>query len=75
MRVGQSKWGSFAESWANVAVGFSINYAGNLFILPLFGLHITPSKAFGVGIVFTFISVARSYTLRRIFNRHTEKQA
>jgi hypothetical protein len=75
MGIGQSKLGSFAESWVNVAVGFSINYAGNLFILPLFGLAITPSKALGVGIVFTFISVARSYTLRRIFNRHTEKQA
>lgn len=75
MGVGQSKLGSFAESWINVAVGFGINYAGNLFILPLFGLAITPSKALGVGIVFTFISVTRSYTLRRIFNRHTEKHA
>lgn len=75
MGIGQSKLGSFVESWVNVAVGFSINYAGNLFILPLFGLDITPTKALGVGVIFTFISVARSYTLRRIFNRHTEKQA
>jgi hypothetical protein len=75
MGIGQSKLGSFVESWVNVAVGFGINYLGNLFILPLFGLAMTPTKAFGIGIVFTFISVARSYTLRRIFNRHTEKQA
>lgn len=75
MGIGQSKLGSFVESWVNVAVGFSINYAGNLFILPLFGLDITPTKALGVGVIFTVISVARSYTLRRIFNRHTEKQA
>jgi hypothetical protein len=67
--------GSFVESWANVAVGFSINYVANLVVLPWFGLAITPSKALGVGVVFTGISVARSYTLRRWFNKRTAETA
>lgn len=75
MGIGQSKLGSFVESWTNVAVGFSINYVANLVVLPWFGLAITASKALGVGVVFTVISVTRSYLLRRWFNRKTVEVA
>lgn len=64
----QTRMGSFVEAWANVAVGFGINYVANLTVLPLFGYHVTASHAFGIGVVFTAISVARSYVLRRWFN-------
>lgn len=64
----QTKLGSFAEAWANIAVGFSINYCANLLVLPWFGLNVTPSDAFGIGVIFTVISLARSYILRRWFN-------
>lgn len=30
--MSQTKLGSFAEAWFNVAVGFGINYLGNIFI-------------------------------------------
>jgi hypothetical protein len=66
--MSQTKLGSFAEAWFNVAVGFGINYLGNLFILPLFGLNVTYGQAFYIGLVFTVISVARSYLLRRFMN-------
>ncbi len=64
----QTKLGSFAEAWANIAVGFAINFTANLIVLPWFGLAITPSKAFGIGLIFTVISLVRSYVLRRWFN-------
>ena len=66
--MGQTRTGSLAESLANIAVGFGINYAANLLVLPLFGLNVTPTDAFGIGIIFTGISLARSYVLRRWFN-------
>lgn len=66
--MAQTKLGSFAEAWANIAVGFGINFVANLLVLPLFGLHVTPSDAFGIGVIFTAISLARSYVLRRWFN-------
>lgn len=66
--MAQTKLGSFTEAWANIAVGFGINYCANLIVLPWFWLAITPGKAFGIGIVFTAISLARSYVLRRWFN-------
>jgi hypothetical protein len=66
--VSQTKLGSFAEAWANIAVGFGINFSANMLVLPYFGFAITAGKAFGIGVVFTVISLARSYVLRRWFN-------
>jgi hypothetical protein len=67
--VAQTKLGSFVETWANIAVGFAINWTANMLILPLFGFSgLTGSKAFAIGIVFTGISLVRQYVLRRYFN-------
>jgi len=66
----QTKLGSFVESWANIAIGFLVSYAANIWILPLM-LHtkISYNSAFWVGVVYTVISLIRSYLLRRLFNR------
>ena len=65
----QTKLGSIAEAWANIAVGFTINYTANLLILPLFGFHgLTAGKNFVIGMIYTVISLVRSYVLRRWFN-------
>lgn len=66
--MSQSKTGSFIEAWINVAIGFGINFVANLLILPLFGFHITLSDNFVMGLLYTIISVIRSYTIRRWFN-------
>lgn len=67
--MGQTRLGSFVEAWANIVVGFAINFTANLIVLPLFGFDtLTASKAFGIGVIFTGISLARSYVLRRWFN-------
>jgi hypothetical protein len=67
--VSQTKLGSFVEAWANIAIGFSINYVANLVILPMFGFaSLTPGKNFAIGVLYTGISLARSFVLRRYFN-------
>jgi hypothetical protein len=66
--VSQTKLGSVAEAWANIAVGFTINYFANMLIFPLFGMHISPGNNFLLGMIYTGISFARSYVLRRWFN-------
>src|SRR3546814_8493918 len=58
--MAQTRVGSFVESVANIAVGFGINFTANLIVLPWFGFDVTPSDAFGIGLVFTVISLARS---------------
>ncbi len=67
--MSQTKLGSWLEAWANIAVGFAINWVANMAILPLFGFHVTGTQAFHIGLVFTAISLVRSYVLRRVFNR------
>lgn len=67
--MAQSKLGSFVEAWANIGIGFAVNFSANLLILPHFGFtSLNASKAFGIGIVFTGISLARSFLIRRHFN-------
>lgn len=65
----QTRLGSGLEAVANILIGFGINWIANLLIFPLFGFDITPAQAFHVGLIFTAISLARSYALRRVFNR------
>lgn len=66
--MSQTRKGSAAEALANTAIGWAVNFSANLLVLPLFGFtSITPAKAFGIGVVFTVISLVRSYVLRRVF--------
>lgn len=60
---------SAIEAVANVAIGYVVAVAANAVVLPLFGLHPTAFDSFAIGALFTAISLARSYVLRRLFNR------
>ena len=64
----QSRLQSLIEAWLNVAIGFSVSLIANLIVLPLFGYPVTVGDAFGIGLVFTAISIVRSYMIRRLFN-------
>lgn len=68
--MSQTRFGSVVEAFANIAVGFSINFCANLLILPIFygPIASSASKAFSIGVIFTVISLVRSYVLRRWFN-------
>lgn len=68
MNMGQTKKGSVLETITNTAVGFAINYTANLLIFPLYGMHISPGNNFLLGLIYTIISVVRSYGMRRLFN-------
>lgn len=67
--VDQTKLGSFVEAWVNVFIGFGINFAANMLILPHFGFtSLTLKTNFVIGMIYTVISVVRSYAIRRWFN-------
>lgn len=66
----QTKKGSVVEAVTNTATGFGINFSANLLILPLFGFTtLTVKQNLIIGVIYTGISIARGYVLRRIFNR------
>lgn len=73
--MNQTRLGSLIEALANVVIGFAINWSANMLILPLFGFHVTGGQAFGIGLFFTVISIARSYILRRWFNARLHEAA
>ena len=67
--VDQTRLGSFIEAWVNVAIGFGINFTANMLILPQFGFtSLTIGINIVIGLIYTVISVARSYIIRRWFN-------
>ncbi len=67
--MSQSRLASFVESWANIAVGFTISYFANWLILPAFGFHgMTAGQNFEMVLIFTVLSLVRSFVLRRYFN-------
>lgn len=66
--MSQSRLGSLIEALINVVIGFWINYIANLLIFPLFGFHISLSDNFIMGLIYTGISIGRSYVIRRWFN-------
>lgn len=67
--MAQTRMQSLFEAWLNIAIGFGINLIANLLVLPIFGFYPTIGDAFGMGLIFTVISIVRSYLLRRLFNR------
>lgn len=73
--MSQSRKGSIAEAITNTCIGFAINYTANLLIFPLFGMHISLANNFLMGIIYTGISIGRSYVLRRWFNSFTARKA
>lgn len=60
--MSQTRRMSLAESVVNVCVGVGIAYGLNLWLLP-----VTPREAAGLSVLFTAVSLARSYTIRRLF--------
>jgi len=73
----QTRMGSLIEACMNVLIGFTINFFANILILPLIGFHITPGQNLFIGVLYTIVSVARSYVIRRWFNArlHAAAQA
>jgi len=56
------------EALVNLAVGYVVALAANVIVLPLFGFHPSLAEHAAIGLVFSVISVVRSYCLRRLFN-------
>ena len=71
----QTKLGSFYESLINIIIGWTINFTANMTIFPLFGWEISVEQNIWLGTIYTFISLIRSYIVRRWFNAKLHKIA
>ncbi len=63
----QSHAMSLVEAIANVIVGYGVAVVTQILIFPIFGLHTTLAQNLKMGAIFTVVSIARSFALRRVF--------
>ena len=65
--MNQSRAMSLIEAVANVVVGYGVAVATQILIFPVFGLHTTLVQNLKMGGIFSLVSIARSFALRRLF--------
>ncbi len=64
----QSRAMSLIEALVNVGVGYGVAVTTQVMVFPLFGLHASLDQNLAIGLIFTVVSLVRSYVLRRAFN-------
>lgn len=64
----QSKKMSLIEAIVNVIFGYCVAVISQAMIFPYFGLYTSFEQNMKIGLIFTFISLIRSYIIRRVFN-------
>ena len=68
MSGGQSRRWSFVEALINVAIGYGIAVGTQIAVFPMFGIQVSLGENLSIGLLFTVVSILRSYFLRRAFN-------
>ena len=64
----QTRMMSLIEAMTNIVVGYAVAVITQLLVFPLFGLLASLGDNLMIGLIFTIVSLARSYALRRVFN-------
>lgn len=70
----QSKKDSLIESLTSTTIGVIIGIVLNLTILPVFGYPVSLSDSLWISVIFTIVSIIRSYIIRRWFNSKEKRQ-
>jgi hypothetical protein len=58
---------SAVEAVTNVVVGFALAFLTQLLAFPLFGLQVSVTDNVLISVIFTAVSILRSFMLRRLF--------
>ncbi len=67
--MSQTKLLSFIEAWANTVVGFVVAFITQVLVFPMYDVHISMAQDFQIVVIFSVVSIIRSYLLRRAFNK------
>ena len=68
----QSKLESLYEASTNVFIGFVIAFISQLVFFPIVGIEVTLDQNFILTILFTLVSIIRTYIIRRYFNKKSQ---
>ena len=68
----QSKLQSLIESLTNILIGYLTALLSQVLIFPLFDIYVSLQDNLLIGLYFTIISLLRSYSVRRYFNKRVD---
>ena len=71
----QSKLASFYEAVFSTAIGFGLSFVLGQIVFPLYGFAMSIATNFQITLIFTVLSIARGYVIRRWFNGKLAKAA
>lgn len=66
-QIKQTRKASLAEAVMNVAIGYGVALLSQIIVFPWFGIRIGLAENIAIGLIFTVISIVRSFALRRFF--------
>ena len=61
---------SLIESFIDVGSGYLLAIAIQLLLFPFFGLYPSVLDSMGIALIFTFVSITRSWLWRLVFRRY-----
>lgn len=70
----QSRLHSLIEAWLNTLSGFAVALVLQLLVNHWYGLGLKVSESLHITLIFTVVSVVRSYAWRRYFNRRLHRE-
>lgn len=73
--MNQTRLSSFIESIFGTAIGLVINLVAQRYVFPLFGFDPPFITNLSIAAIFTVISIARGYVVRRWFNARLQRAA
>jgi membrane protein implicated in regulation of membrane protease activity len=65
----QSKLESLTEAIINTFIGFVIAFISQLIFFPIVGVDVTLGQNLLLTVLFTLVSIIRTYVIRRYFNK------
>ena len=69
----QSRLASLIEALTNVAIGMVVSFFGQIVVSRWYNLPLNVAQNMQIVLFFTVLSVARSYVVRRWYNRRIKR--
>ena len=65
----QTKKQSLTETVISTFIGLAVSLITQIVVFPLYGMQVSFNQNIQITIIFTFVSIARGYFVRRYFNK------
>jgi len=69
----QSRTHSLYEAISNIILGYTLGVLSQMVIFPMYGIEVEVIQNIEIAGLFSLVSLVRSYFVRRVYNRWTEK--